>query len=44
MQRMIAAANADLVAQQDWINDHRNKITTALGQLHADFAKLRSAK
>ncbi len=44
MQRMIAAAKADLVAQQNWINDQRNKITTALGQLNADFDKLGKAK
>ncbi len=44
MQRMIAAANEDLVAQQNWINDQRNKITTALGQLDVDFDKLLQAK
>ena len=44
MQRMIAAANEDLVGQQNWINDQRNKITTALGQLDADFDKLLQAK
>ncbi|PLC50630.1 argininosuccinate lyase [Pollutimonas subterranea] len=44
MQRMIAAAKDDLVAQQNWINDQRNKITTALGRLDADFDKLRTAK
>ncbi len=44
MQRMIAAANEDLVAQQNWINDQRNKITTALGQLDADFDKLLKVK
>ncbi len=44
MKRMIAAANENLAAQQNWIDDRRNKISTALGRLDADFDKLLVAK
>lgn len=44
MQRMIAAANEDLAAQQNWIDGQRKKISTALGRLDADFDKLLKTK
>ncbi len=44
MQRMIAAANEDLAARQNWIDSQRKKIDTGLGQLDADFDKLLKTK
>jgi len=44
MQRMLAAANKDLAAQQKWIDDQRKTISAALGRLDVDFNKLLGAK
>jgi argininosuccinate lyase len=40
MERMLAAADGAVTQQAGWVNDHRQRIATALASLDSDFRKL----